>query len=127
MAKNNAGKLRPASNPYEIWGRSPSMPGWDWHVLKKWQADDNKPLGRWFCRVVTPIVPEGEMGDVYVSDIKDVAGAVLVCKGCGRALETDMVRNALSRYEHGYICSGCGTREAMEGDFIKVKFSVYGV
>ena len=69
--KNLCGKTRPVSNPYEVWQ---SLDGsWIWNVLKKWQADDNKPYGRWFCNVVTPIVPHGELGDVYVCDIKKYA------------------------------------------------------
>lgn len=41
------------------------------------------------------------------------------CKGCDGPLEVVEVRNALSRYGHGYICDGCGLKEAMQGDFIK--------
>ena len=62
--------MRPKSEPYEVWQNAH---GWTWNVLKKWQADDAKPYGRWFCNVVTPFVPEGEMGDVYVSEIKQHA------------------------------------------------------
>jgi len=59
---------------YEIWK---SFDGtWTWYVLKKWQKDDNKPNARWFCDVVTPICPNGEMGDVYVSEIKSQAKKV---------------------------------------------------
>lgn len=77
--KNLQAKTRPVNNPYEVWGNSPVLPGWTWYVLKKWQADDNKPLARWFCNVVTPIVPGGEMGDVYVREIKVEAQAVKLC------------------------------------------------
>jgi hypothetical protein len=63
---NCCAKTRPANDPYEIWQAG----NWTWYVLKKWQADDNKPYARWFCLVKTPIVPEGEYGDVYVSEIK---------------------------------------------------------
>lgn len=73
--KNICNKERSANNPYEIWDDSESLPGWEWHVLKKWQADDNKPFARWFCLVKSPIVPEGEMGDVYVAAIKEQAMA----------------------------------------------------
>jgi hypothetical protein len=76
--KNLQSKTRKADNPYEIWGNSPVLPYWEWHVLKKWQIDDNKPNARWFCLVKSPIVPEGEMGDVYVSDIKTDAMASLI-------------------------------------------------
>jgi hypothetical protein len=69
--KNPMGKMRPRNNPYEVWT---SFDGtWVWKVLKKWQVDDDKPYARWFCDVVSPIVPEGEMGDVYVSEIKQHA------------------------------------------------------
>ena len=43
------------------------------NAYEVWQADDNKPYARWFCDVVTPICPHGEMGDVYVQEIKSVA------------------------------------------------------
>lgn len=39
------------------------------------------------------------------------------CKGCGEELTS--IESALSRYGHGDICSECGVREALEGDFIK--------
>lgn len=65
--------MRTKDNPYEVWQGG----DWTWNVLKKWQADDNKPFGRWFCNVVTPMCPNGELGDVYVSEIKG-AGAVKV-------------------------------------------------
>ena len=74
MAKNECGKTRPRDNPYERWV---SFDGsWTWEVLKKWQADDDKPYARWFCNVITPYVPDGEMGDVYVADIKQNAHKV---------------------------------------------------
>ncbi len=70
--KNLCSKTRPVINPYELWANSPSNT-WTWAVLKKWQIDDDKPFARWFCLVKSPIVPEGELGDVYVKDIKSVA------------------------------------------------------
>lgn len=39
------------------------------------------------------------------------------CRGCGKV----EVLDALSRYKHGEICSGCAAREAFDGDFIYVK------
>lgn len=66
--------MRPKTNPYEVW-QSPDG-SWTWNVLKKWQADDNKPYARWFCNVVSPFTPHGEMGDVYVSEIKSQASKV---------------------------------------------------
>lgn len=43
------------------------------------------------------------------------------CKGCKGPMRKEKVHNALSRYGHGYICSNCGTMEAMVGNFIKDK------
>lgn len=119
--KSSLKVTRDASNPYEIWGNSPALPGWEWHVLKKWSVDDTQPNSRWFCNVKTPIVPNGEMGDVYVRDIKEIARAVKLCKGCRAVLRTPDVLNSLSRYGHGYICSDCGIEEALEGNFIQIK------
>mgnify|MGYP001582356862 CR=1 FL=1 len=79
--KNLCNKLRPANNPYEVWGNSPLLPDWNWYVLKKYQNQENEDknqLARWFCCVKTPIVPEGEYGDVYVKDIKIDAMATLI-------------------------------------------------
>jgi hypothetical protein len=58
-------------NAYEVWQSFDDS--WMWFILKKWQLKDDKPYARWFCLVKTPIVPEGEMGDVYVSEIKENA------------------------------------------------------
>lgn len=71
MAKNVCAKTVTRDQAYEVWTRPAS--GWTWYVLKKWQANDNEPFARWFCDVVTPICPNGEMGDVYVNDIKRYA------------------------------------------------------
>ena len=70
-AKNPCGRMRKPDNPYEIWETPDGS--WKWYVLKKWQLDDNKPYARWFCMVYSPFVPDGEMGDVYVADIKGSA------------------------------------------------------
>ena len=70
MAKNLCAKTRAATDPYEVWVAG----DWTWYVLKKWQADDDKPYARWFCKVVTPMTgPSGDFGDVYVSEIKQHA------------------------------------------------------
>jgi len=66
MNKNLCAKTRPVTNPYEVWTNG----SWTWKVLKKWQANDDKPYARWFCFVTSPFCPDGEMGDVYVSEIK---------------------------------------------------------
>jgi len=70
---NPCGKTRKADNPYEIWK---GTGGWEWHILKKYQKDDNKLYARAFCKVFSPFVPEGELGDVYIQDIKTNASLV---------------------------------------------------
>ena len=41
-----------------------------------------------------------------------------VCPACKKAfLNKDNVMNSLSRFRDVPICSTCGTREALEGDF----------
>lgn len=46
------------------------------------------------------------------------------CPGCGRKIPKDSPMNALSRYDHGDICSSCGTMEAVKGDFISQQKAV---
>lgn len=58
-------------NAYEIWV-TPDYT-WKWYVLKKYQLEDTKPNARWFCLVESPFVPEGELGDVYASEVMDNA------------------------------------------------------
>ena len=67
--KNTCGKTRPVENPYEVWSNG----SWTWYVLKKYSGNDNQEYARWFCSVVTPMCPDGEVGDCYVKSIKDVA------------------------------------------------------
>jgi len=70
--KNECGKTRKVNEPYEIWRNEEA--GWEWRVLKKWQVDDNKPYGRWFCAVKSPFLfGSYEMGDTYVQEVKDNA------------------------------------------------------
>lgn len=69
--KNECAKTRPSHDPYEIWQSKNAQ--WTWHVLKKWQIDDDKPYARWFCKVYTPFTPDGEMEDVFVAEIKQQA------------------------------------------------------
>lgn len=82
--KNECAKTRKVTDPYEVWQAG----DWTWVVLKKYQADDNKPYARWFCAIYTPMTygsydvatktPTGscDMGDVYVSEIKQNARKV---------------------------------------------------
>lgn len=75
MAKNLCGKTRPVDKPYEVWRAG----DWTWNVLKKYQSEEKEstnPYARWFCSVVTPICPRGELGDVYVADVKSKAELV---------------------------------------------------
>jgi hypothetical protein len=69
MAKNLCGKTRKVDNPYEVWRSRDGS--WEWRVLKKWSANDDKPYARWFCAVKSPFTfGSFEMGDVYVAEIK---------------------------------------------------------
>jgi len=63
--KNHCLKMRPVSDPYEIW----QWEDWTWFVRKKWQADDTKLFARWYCTVFSPICPDGEEGDVYAARV----------------------------------------------------------
>jgi hypothetical protein len=72
--KNICGKTRPANNPYETWV-SPDGE-WKWLVRKKYQTPEGEaanPYARWFCTVISPFTPHGEVGDVYISEIKSQA------------------------------------------------------
>jgi hypothetical protein len=77
MSKNKCGKTVKLKDAYEVWETPGAGLGkWTWYVLKKYQTPENEeknPYARWFCCVVTPIVPNGEYGDVYVRDIKKFA------------------------------------------------------
>lgn len=72
MAKNECAKTVTRENAYEVWQAGT----WTWFVKKKYQspeAEAKNPYARWFCDVVTPMCPDGELGDVYLSEIKSVA------------------------------------------------------
>lgn len=70
--KNMCLKERKVEDPYEVWKTADET--WEWRVLKKWQVDDNKPQGIWFCAVKSPMTYDSwEYGDVYVKDIKNYA------------------------------------------------------
>ena len=70
--KNPCIKTRSKNDPYEVWSNG----SWTWAVLKKWQIDDTKPYARWFCFVTSPFCESGELGDVYVAEIKAQASKV---------------------------------------------------
>lgn len=66
MAKNEMAKSRKVNEPYEVW----VAPGWEWRVLKKWQADDLKPYARWFCAVQGPGTHGSyDLGDTYAGEV----------------------------------------------------------
>jgi hypothetical protein len=65
-------KLTTADRPHEVWIGHGRSAGWTWKVLKKYSLKEN-PFDRWFCHVSSPMLPEGELGDVYVSEIKSNA------------------------------------------------------
>lgn len=72
MNKNLCGKTRDVNNPYEVWSNG----SWTWKVLKKYKSPESEAkdrFARWFCFVTSPMCPNGEMGDVYISEIKSVA------------------------------------------------------
>src|SRR6266566_8078147 len=54
---------------YEVWQSYDGT--WTYFVLKKYQPPEKEAhnsYARWYCLVKTPINPNGEYGDVYVSD-----------------------------------------------------------
>jgi hypothetical protein len=68
MATNPMGKSRVARDPYLIFKNEET--GWEWRVLKSWQANNAKTGARWFCAVRSPFTGGGaDLGDVYVVDV----------------------------------------------------------
>ena len=72
MSKNECNKTRKIEDPYETW-KGPA--GFEWRVLKKYQNEENEAknnYARWFCAVKSNFTyGEFELGDVYVSEIKE--------------------------------------------------------
>lgn len=65
-------KSAPVSAPHAEFTSS----GWTWKVLKTYKAPNSEQrdiYARWFCHVSSPMCPDGELGDVYVSDIVGTA------------------------------------------------------
>ena len=48
--------------------------GWTWYILEAEKQVDNDFL--FFCKVISPIVPEGELGYVKLSELKNVRGSL---------------------------------------------------
>jgi hypothetical protein len=71
MSKNLCAKRVEPEEAYEVWQ---SINGsWTYFVLKKYQSPEKEAqhsYARWYCLVKTPIVPNGEYSDVYVSTVK---------------------------------------------------------
>lgn len=54
--------------------------GWSWHILKLYKSVESSrkdPYARAFCLVKSPIVPDGEYGDVYLKEIPFAYAALL--------------------------------------------------
>ena len=67
--KNLCAKMRSLNDPYEIWISQDGR--WEWRVLKKNQADDNKLNATWYCAVKSPFTGGiYEYGDEFVETIK---------------------------------------------------------
>jgi hypothetical protein len=70
--KNLMARSVKPTHPYEVWMSGDGT--WVWLVLKKYQADDYAPYARAFCAVTSPhTYGEGELGDVYLADIRQNA------------------------------------------------------
>jgi hypothetical protein len=66
--------MKEEKKPIEIW-QTPDG-SWTWEVHKKYKkpkGEEKNPYARWFCKVKSPFTPQGEWGDVYISEIKSVA------------------------------------------------------
>ena len=48
--------------------------GWSWYVLEGQKQEDGDWL--FFAKVVSPIVPEGEIGYVCLSQLKEIRGSL---------------------------------------------------
>jgi len=68
--KNLCAKTRPFENPHEVW--IDRMMGIEYRIVKKFQADDNKPYARWNVWVKSPFAGNMWTGprSAYVSDVK---------------------------------------------------------
>ena len=72
--KNECGKTRDVSNPYEVWECSHPIVGvMEYRVLKKYQTpkgEAENPFARWFCAAKSEATfGNWEYGDTYIRDI----------------------------------------------------------
>ena len=68
--QNPCSKTVKPEQAYEVWQSYDGS--WTYFVLKKYQSPEKEatnPFARWYCMVKSPITPNGEYGDVYVSTV----------------------------------------------------------
>jgi hypothetical protein len=71
--------------------------GWAWRVLKAYKgaaAEAKDGYSRWFCHVSSPMLPEGELGDVYVKDVVWAATEEGVINGLLEVIEQRKAQEA---------------------------------
>jgi hypothetical protein len=69
---NPCAKTVKPEQAYEVWQSGDGR--WTYFVLKKYQSPEKEaqnPFARWYCLVISPITPNGEYGDVYVTTVTD--------------------------------------------------------
>jgi hypothetical protein len=78
MSESKISKRIRERKPIEVWESHDGT--WRWEVYQKYQKPENEaknPYARWFCRVTSPFTSStGDIGDVYVKDIKAYARQV---------------------------------------------------
>jgi hypothetical protein len=70
-SKNPCSKRVTPETAYEVWQSYDGS--FTYFVLKKYQSPENEAknlYASWYCCVKSPVVPNGEYGDVYVSTVK---------------------------------------------------------
>jgi hypothetical protein len=68
MSKNPCSKKVTPEHAYEVY----SDGEWTYYVLKKYQTPENEAknlYARWYCMTTSPLTPQGEYGDAYVSTV----------------------------------------------------------
>lgn len=93
-----------------------------WVHVTIWTAGDRRAAEQKARDLVYSYKPKIDFSTYYTDDpVAEERDCVLFQTNrlypCGHKWEA---RPALSRFGHGDICSQCGTREALEGDFIGV-------
>ncbi|MDO8604472.1 MAG: hypothetical protein Q7K40_03705 [bacterium] len=86
--KNEFAKLRPKSDPYEVWTGFGPFAGYVWKVLKKYQQDDFAPGSKYKCLEECPSKPNGKVVDIGVWDLKKYS-----MKTSPRTLSIDIYEN----------------------------------